>query len=86
MQHVHSFRELRQIENAIFAFLLNPYLAHTETHRWHGFPVFRINPVLYAIELMSGVVPRFLWEFANAPQTVAAPSDELHGEFIPVLR
>jgi hypothetical protein len=65
---------------------VNPYLAHTETHRWHGFPVFRINPVLHAIELVSGLMPRFLREFADAPLTVAAPSDELHKEFIPVLR
>jgi hypothetical protein len=51
-----------------------------------GFQSFRVNPVLYAIELVSCFVPRFLWEVANAPQTVAAPSDELHEEFIPVSR
>ena len=72
VQHVNGFRELRDVENAVFDLAVDPDLAYASSYVRHRAPVGWDLSALHAAELITGLVPCLAWE---RPHLLARASD-----------
>lgn len=79
VQDVHSFFELRQVEDPMLHAGVYPQLLDTGPYAGHGLPVIRVKPLLNQVQLMTGKASGSLWESSQILKGGAYPEELLHG-------
>jgi hypothetical protein len=54
MQDINRLLESGDIQDTVFAFFMDAYLAHAGTHGSHRLPIRRIASLLYTVDLITG--------------------------------
>jgi hypothetical protein len=83
VQHIDCIFKLRNIHHSEDTRLIpDPNLLYSGSHDRHWLEILRLQPILYAIKLVSCISSRFLWKVAEVIQGASPELESFAATFL----